>query len=469
MDMELLSRIQFAFTISFHILFPAFSIGLAGFLTITEGMYLLTKKELYLIITKFWVKVFALTFGMGVVSGIVIEFQFGTNWAGFSETVGPVLGSLFVYEVLTAFFIEAGALGIMLFGWKRVNKYVHYGSTVIIFLGVLLSAFWILSANSWLQTPTGVEFVNNSFVVNSWKEVILNPSVWDRYIHMVLAAFMSTLMIIIGTSAWYYLKNRHRLYAKTCIHFAIPALFFISLLQVYMGDRVGLVIHENQPIKTAAMEGNWETQNGAPLILFALPSQEDEKNYFEVKIPKLASFINTHEWDGELIGLKSVAKDERPYVPIVFWTFRIMVGIGLLAVFVYGVGLYKMIRGQLESSKWLLRGMITIAPLGFVAIIAGWFTAEVGRQPWMVNGFFKTADAVSELSYSQVLISLLLIILIYFIVFGIFYFRYLFRILDHGPEEIGHERMPFGYFEPGTDEKEHSTLSQLEEGKSHGA
>ena len=445
--MEILSRVQFAFTVSFHILFPAFSVGLTTFLLVFETAWLITKKDIYLNIVKFWTKIFAITFGMGVVSGIMMEFQFGTNWAGFAEKVGPVLGALFTYEVLTAFFIEAGALGIMLFGWGRVNKYVHYFATIVIFIGVTLSAFWILSANSWMQTPSGVLYQNGHFIIQSWYHVILNPSVIPRYIHMITAAYLSTLMAIIGVSAFYLLRNRNFEFSKICIKFSLTALLLLSIGQLFIGDDVGLEVHKNQPLKTAAIEGVWKTQRGAPLVLFAYPDESTASNLFAITIPHGAALINTHSFNGKLIGLDSVPKKDWPVVPAVFYSFRVMVGIGLLMVLIGILGTIFLLRRTLYEKRWFLRICTLTGPLGFVAVITGWFTAEFGRQPWVVYNILRTQYAVSPLQTWQVICSLTAIMFVYFVIFGFFYFRYFAKIIQHGPDAPGDERMPYGYFQ----------------------
>ena len=447
MLVEILSRIQFAFTVSFHILFPAFSIGLVTFLMIFEAIWLATKKEIYLNIVKFWTKIFALTFGMGVVSGIMMEFQFGTNWAGFAEKVGPVLGALFTYEVLTAFFIEAGALGIMIFGWGKVNRYIHFASTVVIFLGVTLSAFWILSANSWMQTPDGVVFENGHFTVTSWTEVILNPSVIPRFIHMLAAAYLSTLLVILGVSAFYLIKGHYRDFALKCARFSIVGLAVIGVAQVFIGDEVGLEVHEHQPIKTAAIEGVWHTQKGAPLVLFGYPDGDQEKNLFALEVPYGASLINTHSLNGKMTGLTSVPEKDRPVVPAVFYSFRVMVGIGFLIVLISLWGLWVLARRRITDSPAFLKASMFCAPLGFVAIIAGWFTAEFGRQPWVVYDMVRTEYAVSPLQTYELIASLGAILLVYGVIFGFFYFRYFFRIIKHGPGSVESTRMPYGYFQ----------------------
>lgn len=448
LDTTLLSRIQFAFTISFHILFPSFSIGLATFLAIMEGLFLKTGKPLYKRICKFWTKVFALTFGMGIVSGIVMEFQLGTNWSGFTNIVGPVLGSLFTYEVLTAFFIEAGFLGVMLFGWERVGRKLHYVATLLVTAGVTVSAFWILAANSWMQTPDGAVLQHGQFVVKSWFHVIFNHSTVLRFLHMLLSAYLATSLVIAGISAFYLLKKQHQRFAKKCFSFSTLVLLIIIPLQIWLGDSVGLDVHQYQPLKTAAMEGVWHTQRGAPLLLFAIPNQQQEENYLEVKIPHLASLINTHQWNGKLVGLETVSIQDQPVVPIVFYAFRIMVAIGLLMLLLGLVALYLRYNRRLHSSDRFHRIMLWCSPLGFLAILAGWFTAESGRQPWVVYHLLRTSDAASKVDLSHVIIGFSLILLVYGLIFGVFYFRYLFRIIKKGPESEEAVRQPYAYLQP---------------------
>jgi cytochrome d ubiquinol oxidase subunit I len=453
----LLSRIQFAFTVSMHILFPAFSIGLATFLAVIEGLWLKTKNPLYLSICKFWMKVFALTFGMGVVSGIVMEFQFGTNWAGFAKQIGDVLGSLFVYEVLTAFFIEAGFLGVMIFGWNKVGPKLHYVATLLVAIGVTLSAFWIMSANSWMQHPTGFELVNGKYIVTNWMQVVFNPMMIPRYIHMLLAAYVTTLFVIAGVAAYYLLHNQHVDFAKKCLSFAMAFLIILMPLQVAAGDNVGRAVYEYQPIKTAAIEGVWNTQNGAPLLLLALPDMAQQKNLYSIGIPYGASLINTHSLNGQLLGLKSVAPSDQPYVPVVFYSFRIMVGAGVLMLLLAVAGLVLRMRKKLYDQAWFLKACVLASPLGFVALWTGWVTAEVGRQPWVVYGYIRTADAVSPVSLTDVMISLGLIVVVYGLIFGVFYFRYLWRILTHGPDSANINptgNAPFQYLAGQISEKQ---------------
>ncbi len=445
MSSEFISRLQFAFTISFHILFPAFSIGLATFLAIMEGLWLKTKKPVYYQICRFWIKVFAITFGMGIVSGIVMEFQLGTNWSGFTRAVGPVLGSLFTYEVLTAFFIEAGFLGVMIFGWQKVGEKLHYLATLLVFFGVTLSAFWILSANSWMQTPSGTLFQHGQFVVKNWWQVIFNPSVIPRYLHMLLAAYVTTLFVVAGISAYYILKKQFTKFAKTCFSFALWGILILMPLQIWLGDEVGLKVHQYQPIKTAAIEGLWHTMRGAPLLLFAIPNDAKQKNIASIGIPHLASVINTHQWNGKLQGLDSVPHTERPYVPIVFYSFRIMVGLGILMLFLSWVGFYLRLRKKLFTQTIFLKCCVLFSPSGFIALLTGWFTAETGRQPWVVCHLLKTSDAASNITWHNVMISLCLLIVVYGLIFGVFYFRYLFRIIQKGPDNIDDIIQPFAY------------------------
>lgn len=451
MTAEFLSRLQFAFTISFHILFPAFSIGLITFIAIIEGIYLKTKNVRFLNMAKFWTKVLALTFGMGIVSGIVMEFQLGTNWAGFASTVGSVLGSLFTYEVLTAFFIEAGFLGVMFFGWNRVGPKLHYTATLLVFVGVTLSAFWILAANSWMQHPSGARLEMGRFVVDSWLDVILNPILIPRFIHMLLAAYISTFFVIAGISAFYLLRKKHVQFAKTCFSITMLLLLILVPLQMFIGDKVGLNVNKYQPLKTAAMEGVWETQEGAPLLLFAVPVQSEARNYYEIKIPHMASVLNTHHWNGKLIGLKTVAAEDRPYVFIVFWSFRIMVGLGVLMFLTVMTGLYLRLRKRLYDTNWFLKACMFMTPIGFASILTGWFTAEVGRQPWIVYNMLRTADADSPITVWHVLTSFTLLVIVYGVIFGYFYFKYLGKTIAGGPGVDGEpepEDLPFNFMLP---------------------
>ncbi len=436
MDLSiLLSRIQFGITIGFHILYPTLNIGLAVFISVMEGLWLKTRNPVYLNICKFWIKIFALTFGMGVVSGIVMAYELGTNFGNLIMAAGSVLGPLFGYEVLSAFFLEAGFLGIMLFGWNRVGPKLHYAATLLVTIGTLISAFWIMSANSWMQTPAGYSLINNKFKVLSWWDVIFNPSFLHRFTHMVMASLVTSSFVVAGISAWYLLKERHLNLAKPCFSFVLMAVVFLTPLQILIGDMVGLIVHEHQPLKTAAMEGNWDTQPGAPLILFAVPDVKQEKNLYTLAIPKGASLINTHSLNGVLQGLKSVPPADRPVVLPVFYGFRVMVGIGLLLFAIALWGLYLRLRHRLYDSKAFLRTCILVSPFGFFATICGWITAESGRQPWAIYNLMRTTDAASNVPAGQVATSLTLLSIIYLFIL-VFYLYYLFKIIRKGPKDL---------------------------------
>jgi len=447
LDTAFLSRIQFAFTISFHILFPAFSIGLALFLAIMEGIWIKTKNPHYLHICKFWTKVFALTFGMGVVSGVVMEFQLGTNWAGYTKAVGNVLGSLFTYEVMTAFFIEAGFLGVMLFGWDRVGHKLHCLSTLLVVIGTSLSAYWIMLANTWMQHPVGFIQEGSLFKVANWSPILFQPTAFPRFIHMLLASYISAAFVIISVSALYLSRKIFLDFAKTCFSFTWIALLILLPIQVFIGDKVGVDVFKNQPIKTAAIEAAWETEAGAPLILFAIPDQKNQINRFSISIPHFASVFNTHEWNGVLTGLKTVSIADQPSVIPVFFSFRIMVGMGLLMLLLTLIALWLRYQKRLYDTDWFLKISILSAPLGFIALWCGWVTAEMGRQPWIVYGVLKTTDALSPVALHDVIISFVLIFIVYGIIFGCFYFYFLHKTLHKGPIGItkAEERQPFQY------------------------
>jgi cytochrome d ubiquinol oxidase subunit I len=450
MMVELLSRIQFGFSIGFHILFPTLNLGLAFFLVIMEALWLKTKNPVYLEICKLWTKIFALTFGMGVVSGIVLAYEIGTNFGPFIAQFGNVLGALFAYETLTAFFLEAGFLGIMLFGWNRVPKSLHFLATLLVAIGTTISAFWIMSANSWMQTPSGYQILEGKFVVESWQAVVFNPSFIPRFIHMLLASYVTTCFVILGVSSYYLLRNKVRSIAQYCMSFALWAALILVPIQIVIGDMVGLVIHKHQPLKTAAMEGLWDSQKGAPLVLFALPSQNEQRNKFEIAIPYLASLLNTHSWDGEMQGLTSVPLENQPVVAPVFFTFRIMVGIGFLMFLIACIGVFLKIKKKLYITKWFHKLCMLLVPLGFIASICGWLTAEMGRQPWVVYGLLKTRNAVSAIEMEEVIISLILLILAYGVTFG-FYLYYLLKLIRIGPLNLDEDKAEYHSFQYMTD------------------
>ena len=419
-DPLLLARWQFAFTVSFHFIFPSFTIGLASYLAVLEGLWLWTGREVYLNLFKYWLKIFALAFGMGVVSGIVMSYQFGTNWSVFSDKVGPVIGPLMAYEVLTAFFLEAGFLGIMLFGMNRVGKGLHFTATLAVAFGTCISAFWILSANSWMQTPVG-HAVNaaGQFVPEDWWTIIFNPSFPYRLVHTVFAAYLTTALAVGGVAAWHMLRDRDTRAARVMFSMATGLIAVLAPIQILAGDAHGLNTLEHQPAKVMAMEGHFESHpNGAPLILFGLPNQEAGRVEGAVSIPKLSSLILKHDLNAPLAGLDTIPPADWPNVAIVFWSFRIMVALGFLML---GLGLWSLLaRYKQRLYEWRPLHLLALfmGPLGFVATIAGWVTAEAGRQPFTVYGLLRTADSASPLAAPAVGASLLSFIVVYFVVFG---------------------------------------------------
>ena len=433
LDPVLLARIQFAFTISFHIIFPAFTIGLASWLAVLEWRWLKTGNTVYEEIYRMWVKIFAVTFGMGVVSGVVMSFQFGTNWAVFSDRAGNVLGPLLGYEVLTAFFLEASFLGVMLFGWNRVSKKMHFAATIIVALGTLISAFWILSANSWMQTPQGYRLGSEGLLYpTDWIKIIFNPSFPYRFLHMVTASYLTTAFVVGGIGAYYLWRNRHLKYARVMLGMAMIMAIFVAPIQALMGDLHGLNTLEHQPAKVAAMEGLWETEQGAALKLFGWPDQEEEKTRYAIEIPKLSSLILTHDLNGEVRGLKEWPKDERPPVAAVFWSFRAMVGIGVLMIFTGVTAAILFLCKQLFSKRWFQLWCMAMTPSGFIAVLVGWFVTEIGRQPYIVYGVMRTAETISPVMGSQVAMSLLAFIFSYVFIFGAGSY-YILRLIGKGP------------------------------------
>ncbi len=443
MDALMLSRIQFGFVISFHILFPAFTIGLASWLMFLEGCWLRTREQAWLDLYRFWVKVFAISFGMGVVSGIVMSFQFGTNWAVLSERAGSILGPLLSYEVLTAFFLEAGFLGVMLFGQNKVRPVVHFFCTCMVALGTLISTFWIIAAISWMHTPQGHSLVNGVFAPADWSAIIFSPSMPYRLAHMVLAAFITTCFVIGGVAAWHLRRNTHPALAARMLKLAVAFGAIAVPLQVLVGDQHGLNTLKHQPTKVAAMEAHWEEGPpgaGVPLILFAVPRQAEARNDYEIAIPRLGSLILTHTLDGEIPPLTAVPADERPPVAPVFYAFRVMVGLGVLMLLVVAASAFAWWRGWLLRSPILLNAWRVLSPAGFVALVAGWWVTEIGRQPWVVYGLLRTSDAVSpNITAPQVAASLAGYASVYAIVFGAGIW-YLYRLLKKGPQP--HEAPP---------------------------
>ncbi|MBW2603896.1 MAG: cytochrome ubiquinol oxidase subunit I [Deltaproteobacteria bacterium] len=433
LDPVFLARIQFAFTISFHIIFPAFTIGLASWLAVLEWRWLKTGNTVYEEVYRMWVKIFAVTFGMGVVSGVVMSFQFGTNWSVFSDRAGNILGPLLGYEVLTAFFLEASFLGVMLFGWNRVSPKMHFAATIIVAVGTLISAFWILSANSWMQTPQGYRVGADGLLYpTDWMKIIFNPSFPYRLLHMVTASYLTTAFVVGGVGGYYFWRSRHVKHARVMLGMAMIMAIFVAPIQAVMGDLHGLNTLEHQPAKVAAMEGIWDTEQGAPLKLFGWPDQEEEKTKYAIEIPKLSSLILTHDPNGEVKGLKEWPKDERPPVAWVFWAFRIMVGIGVLMIFTGVTAAILFLRKQLFKKPWFQLWCMAMTPLGFIAVLAGWFVTEIGRQPYVVYGVMRTAETVSPVMGFQVAMSLMAFIFSYAFVFGAGSY-YILRLIGKGP------------------------------------
>ena len=431
-----LARIQFGFTISFHIIFPAITIGLASYLAVLEGMWLWKKDPVYQTLYHFWSKVFAVNFGMGVVSGLVMAYQFGTNWSFYSEFAGSITGPLLTYEVLTAFFLEAGFLGVMLFGWNKVGPRLHWFATIMVAIGTLISATWILASNSWMQTPQGYEIVNNIVIPTDWIAIIFNPSFPYRLAHMVLAAFISTALLVAASAAWHLLKGKQQPAIRTMFSMAMWMLLATIPLQIFVGDLHGLNTLKHQPAKIAAIEGHWENKpgEGVPLVLFGLPDMKTETTRYALSIPNLGGLILTHEWDGQYPGLKEFPAADRPPANVVFWTFRIMVGLGFLMLLLALWSATALLRRKAFQSPALQRFTLWMGPSGLIALLAGWYTTEIGRQPWIVYGLMRTKDAVSTHSTTTMSVTLIVLVVMYMAVFGLG-ILYMLRLIAHGPDD----------------------------------
>ncbi|MFN5270807.1 MAG: cytochrome ubiquinol oxidase subunit I [Hyphomonadaceae bacterium] len=436
----ILARIQFAFTVSFHFIFPAFSIGLASFLAVLEGLWLKTGEGVYANLYRYWLKIFAVVFAMGVVSGIVMSYQFGTNWSVFSDKAGPVIGPLMAYEVLTAFFLEAGFLGVMLFGINKVGRKLHFVATLAVALGTFVSAFWILSVNSWMQTPVGYEMgANGQFLPgDSWLTIIFNPSFPFRLVHTVLAAYLTTAFAVGAVGAFHLLNDRRNPGARKMFSMAMWMAAIVAPLQVVAGDFHGINTLEHQPAKVMAMEGHYDSHpDGAPLILFGIPNSKEKRVDYAIQIPKASSLILKHDLNEPLAGLDTIPDQDEPPVPIVFWSFRIMVGLGIGMV---GIGLWSLIaraRKKLYDWPWLHRAALAMGPSGFIAVLAGWVTTEVGRQPFTIYGVLRTSQSASPLDAPAVAVSLLAFVVVYFAVFGMGIW-YITRLMKKPPE--AHEK-----------------------------
>ena len=429
LDATFLARLQFAFTIAFHIVFPAFTIGLASYIATLECIWFFRDDERYHRLARYWTKIFAVSFAMGVVSGLPMSYQFGTNWSRFSVATGNVLGPLLGYEVLTAFFLEASFLGVMLFGWNRVPKWLHFFASLMVAFGTLLSAFWILSANSWMQFPTGYEVKDGIAYPVDWLQVIFSPTFPYRLLHMVAAAYLSTSIVVLAVGARYWLANRYPDEARIMIRMGLGLALVLAPLQLLIGDAHGLKTAEYQPAKLAAMEGHWDGSKPGDLVLFGIPDEATGRNGYQVAIPHLGSLIITHSWNGRFKGLNDFAPADRPPLIPPFFGFRIMVGIGLFLILLAFYGGYLWWRRRLFESRLFLRAAALSWPLGFIAIIAGWTTTETGRQPWVATGLIRTAEAASPVAAGAVGATLISFILIYLVVYsaGIYYMNSLIR------------------------------------------
>lgn len=415
MSTLLLSRCLFAFSLSFHIIFPAITIGMSLIIFIFEYRYFKTGDEDYLNLAKFWTKIFALFFGCGVLSGITLSFMFGLLFNNFSYIFGEVIGPLLVLEVLTAFFIESSFLGIMILGWNRISQKKHLFATGIVFLGTFISAFWILSANSVMHTPAGFEIKNGIAVPISWLKIIFNPSFVYRFTHMVNASFITSSCLMLGISSYMILSNRNKHQFIKCFKFCALFLLTCSIVQAFIGDMHGINTLKHQPAKTAAMESYWQKyEDGAPTILFAIPDQENGKNRFELSIPKLGSLILTHSLNGQVPVLSEFDKSEIPPVAVVFYSFRVMVGVGILLIVLSSIAYWRSRKNQIEKSLFFLKILSLCSPLGIIGVIAGWFVTEVGRQPWIIYGVMRVSSGLTpNLDYSVLVTSAISIVFIY--------------------------------------------------------
>jgi cytochrome d ubiquinol oxidase subunit I len=435
LDPLILARAQFGFTLGFHIIFPCFSIGLASYLAVLEGLWLTTGRQVFMDLFRYWLKIFAIVFGMGVVSGLVMSYQFGTNWSVFSDKTGPVLGPMMAYEVMSAFFLEAGFLGVMLFGMRKVGPRLHFAATLMVALGTFFSAFWILSVNSWMQTPAGYGTnPQGQFIPLDWWAVVFNPSFPFRLVHMVLAAYLTTALAVGAVGAWHLLRDRTNPAARTMFSMAMWMLAFVAPAQILAGDAHGLNTLEHQPAKVMAMEGHFQSHpDGAPLVLFGLPDQEAGTIRYALEIPKLSSLVLKHAFDAPLAGLETLPRKDWPPVPVVFWSFRVMVGLGMLMLLLACLSLFARYKGRLYTWAPFHRFAFAMGPAGFVAVLAGWVTTEVGRQPYTVFGLLRTEDSASPLQGPAVAASLTAFVVIYFTVFAMGTL-YILRLMAKPPQ-----------------------------------
>lgn len=436
LDAILLSRLQFAWTIGYHILWPAYTIGISGIIVIIAALSLATKRPVWRELLRFWIHLFALGFAMGVVTGVVLSYEIGTNWSGYAERTANVIGPYFTYEVITAFFLEAGFIGIMLFGLNRVGPRLHFFACCMVALGAMFSAFWILAANSWMQTPAGFSIgANGDFQVTDWWAAVFTPSLPYRYLHMVTAAWIAGTFVVLGVHGFYLWQGRHRHFARAGFSLALWLALVLTPLQIFLGDQHGLNTLEYQPMKLAAIEARWETARQAPLTLFAWPDVAHERNDYAFDIPALGSLILTHSWNGEIKGLKEVPPEDRPYVPLPFFAFRLMAGIGFALLAIALAGFWLRLRGRLYEARWFAMITAFSSPLPFIAVLAGWTVTETGRQPYVVYGHLRTAEAAASLPASAVSTSLLLFVCVYLLLLAAFFF-YATRLVLRGPEAV---------------------------------
>ena len=452
LDPLLLSRLQFAWVIAWHILLPALTIGLASYIALLEGIYFATGKEIWFRISGFWTRIFAVAFGMGVVSGVVMPFQLGTNWSRFSDATANILSPMLAYEGLTAFTLEAGFLGVLLFGRSLVPRWAHFASALMVAAGTLFSTFWILVTNSWMQTPAGYRIADGLFYPTSWMAIIFSASFPYRFMHTVAAFYVTTGFVVTGVAAYLLLRQKSAPEARLMLSVTLWLLTVMVPAQIFLGDLQGLNTLHHQPAKLAAIEAHWNRETRAPLTLFAIPDQQAETNHYAIEVPLLGSLILTHDVNGAVPGLKEFPRADRAPVAIPFFAFRIMVGLGLLMLALVAVGLWQRLRGRLYDQNWYLRTLMAASPLGFIAVIAGWTTTEVGRQPWTVYGIMRTANSVTpSLTGTDALISLLGYIVAYAVIFpaGLWMVARIVRagVTRHEPQAFG-TRRPAGPVKP---------------------
>jgi cytochrome d ubiquinol oxidase subunit I len=433
LDPLLLSRIQFAWVIGWHILLPAFTVGLGSYIALLEGLHLATGRGVYLQVSNFWIRIFAVAFGMGVVTGIVMPFQFGTNWSGLADTAGNIIGPPLAYEGLTAFFLEAAFLGVLLFGRALVPPWAHFIAAAMVALGALFSSFWILATNSWMQTPVGYAVVDGRFYPTDWLQIVFSPSFPYRFAHTVVAFYVTTGFVVLGVGAYTIRRGLFHDEGRVMMRTALALLTVLVPLQMLIGDQHGLNTRRYQPAKLAGIEALWETRSEVPLTLFALPDQDHERNNYAIEVPYLGSLILTHSLDGTIQGLKDFPADQRPPVAIVFWTFRIMVGLAVVMLLLVAAGCLLRYRDEMFVNRWYLRACQVATPIGFIAVLAGWATTEVGRQPWTVYGLLRTAKSVTpSLTGHDVLLSLLVYAVAYLVIYPTG-FLYMLRLVRKGP------------------------------------